>query len=158
MSPSGSTVLFGAFPKSLRFSADEKLILKNFALTLTNRIAAGRSFACLITNDRELRQLNSTFLGRDYPADVLSFPASGRNGDLGDIAISAERAAAQALAFDHDRATEICILMLHGLLHLTGLDHENDRGEMARAEQRWRVALKLPTTLTARVSASRPQK
>lgn len=129
--------------------------MKEFARLLADRVAGGRSFTCLITNDLELHKLNSTFLRRDYPADVLSFPAAERNGDLGDIAISAERAAAQAVALGHDRTAEICVLMLHGVLHLTGLDHETDHGEMARAEQRWRTEFGLPAALTARASGAR---
>ncbi len=76
------------------------------------------------------------------------FPQPDGDGELGDIAISAERAATQALAFGHDRTDEICVLMLHGLLHLTGMDHETDRGEMAETEQVWRMELGLPATLT----------
>jgi probable rRNA maturation factor len=150
MSPSGSTLLFGAFPKPLRFSRHEKLALKNFARVLADRVGGGRSFTCLITNDGELQRLNSMFLRRNYPADVLSFPAAERNGELGDIAISAERAAAQALAFGHDRIAEISVLMLHGLLHLIGMDHETDQGEMARTEEKWRTEFGLPAGLAAR--------
>lgn len=149
MSP-GSTVLFGALPSELRFSRAEKRLLTDFARDLSRRIAGGRAFDCLIADDAELRRLNLTFLKNDYPTDVLSFP----NGDtLGEIAISAERAEAQARSFGHSRMDEIRILMLHGLLHLSGLDHENDRGEMARAEAHWRGQFGLPETLIARTVA-----
>ena len=66
------------------------------------------------------------------------------------MAISMERAAAQALAFGHTCLDEIRILMLHGVLHLIGLDHENDCGEMAKAERQWRSEFELPKTLIAR--------
>jgi probable rRNA maturation factor len=72
---------------------------------------------------------------------------------LGEIAISVERAEAQARSFGHSRLDEIRILMLHGLLHLSGMDHENDRGEMARAEAHWRAQFGLPETLIARTVA-----
>jgi probable rRNA maturation factor len=69
------------------------------------------------------------------------------------MAISADRAEAQAAEFGHTRTDEIRILMLHGLLHLAGMDHEHDSGEMACAEQRWRSELKLPEPLIARTTS-----
>jgi probable rRNA maturation factor len=80
---------------------------------------------------------------------VLSFP-SGTNGELGEIAISSERAAEQAREFGHGIDDEMRILMLHGVLHLLGLDHEADKGEMARTEKRWRKKLGLRAVLTER--------
>src|SRR5262249_28449327 len=98
-------------------------------------------------------------LGRDYATDVLSFPepeirflASARN-PLGELAISAGRAAKQARRYGHSQLDEIRILMLHGVLHLLGMDHENDRGEMGRAESRWRRKLNLPPGLIARAQS-----
>ena len=72
--------------------------------------------------------------------------------DLGDIAISLQRARAQAARYGHAIEKEIRILMLHGVLHLIGHDHESDSGRMARAEKRWRRALGLPGGLIERVS------
>lgn len=149
MSP-GSSVLFGALPSGLRFSGAEKRLLTDFARELSRRIVAGRVFDCLIADDVELQRLNLAFLGNDYPTDVLSFPVENA---LGEIAISVERATAQAFAFGHTPIDEIRILMLHGLLHLSGMDHENDHGEMARAEARWRAQFRLPETLIARTVA-----
>jgi len=110
------------------------------------RISRGREVICLLTDDRELRRLNRRFRGSDYSTDVLSFP--NQNG--GDIAISLERAAAQAAGHGHTVFDEIRILMLHGVLHLSGLDHESDSGEMARAERRWRRKFGLPNGLIER--------
>ena len=152
MSPGDSMVLYRALPKSLRFSKCEKQKLRSFASELSNRIADGRAFTCLVTDDRELRALNREFLGHDYPTDVLSFPEGAGGATVGELAISAERAAAQAAEFGHDCTDEVRILMLHGLLHLIGMDHERDRGEMARAERKWRAELSLPATLIARNS------
>jgi len=149
MSP-GSTVLFGALPSELRFSRAEKRLLTDFARDISRAITAGRAFNCLIADDIELHRLNLTFLGNDYPTDVLSFP---NENALGEIAISAERAEAQARLFGHSRMDEIRILMLHGLLHLSGMDHEHDHGEMASAEAHWRAAFALPQTLIARTVA-----
>jgi probable rRNA maturation factor len=70
---------------------------------------------------------------------------------LGDLAISLARARAQARQFGHPIEQEVEILMLHGLLHLLGFDHETDRGQMARAEKRWRTRLGLATGLIERV-------
>ncbi|MFL6352779.1 MAG: rRNA maturation RNase YbeY [Bryobacteraceae bacterium] len=144
------TVLFRALPKHLEFSSEQKRTLAAFARSLTRRVVDGRSFTCLITGDAELHRLNSAFLAHNYPTDVLSFPASNSEHSIGDIAISADRAEAQAVEFGHTRIDEIRILMLHGLLHLAGMDHEHDSGEMARAEERWRAELNLPDSLIAR--------
>lgn len=113
------------------------------------RIARGRNVTCLITDDRELRRLNRQFRGQDYATDILSFPSEGG----GEIAISLDRAAAQAAERGHSLADEIRILMLHGVLHLRGMDHETDSGEMANVEARWRKRLGLPGGLIERTSA-----
>ena len=138
--------------------------LERFARTLRGEVAKGAGFTCLIAGDAALRRLNRDFLGKDYPTDVLSFPdgrralaraglQSGSSASLGEIAISAARARAQAAAFRHSLETEIRILMLHGLLHLLGMDHDTDRGQMRRAEARWRQRLALPASLIERVRA-----
>jgi len=150
MSSDGCTLLFGALPVESRFSPEEKRVLKSFTRSLCRRVAGGRAFTCLITGDLELQRLNRQFLGRDYATDVLSFPSQDGSDSLGEIAVSVERAAAQAREFGHDCLNEIRILMLHGVLHLTGMDHERDRGEMAQAERGWREKLDLPATLIER--------
>jgi len=147
------TLLFRGIPAQLRLSAQEKRVLKAFAQNLAERITNGYTFTCLLTNDKELRRLNGEFLGHDYATDVLSFPAASGTG-IGEMAISVERAAAQALAFGHSVVEEIRLLMLHGALHLTGHDHEIDRGEMKRTEQKWRAEFALPQTLIARAARS----
>ena len=143
--PSVDTLLtFRRVPATLRRSP-----LERFA----RRLARGRQFHCLITTDAELRRLNASFRGRNETTDVLSFPAEPRGAYLGDIAISLPRARAQARAFQHSVEREIQILMLHGVLHLTGYDHQTDGGRMRRAEARWRKRLGLPTGLIERVNA-----
>ena len=119
--------------------------LEAFAEVLRQRIARGKEFHCRITNDAELQALNLQFRAKDYPTDVLTF-------DSGDIAISLNRARAQAREFGHSVEDELRILLLHAVLHLTGLDHETDTGQMKRAEVRWRKKLSLPLTLIERVS------
>jgi probable rRNA maturation factor len=147
-----TAVLYVGVPASLKFSAEDKRGLKGFAAVLASRVAGGRGFTCVVTSDDALQKLNSAFLGRDYTTDVLSFPAAnnGSGHDLGDIAISAERAAEQAAHFGHTKFDEVRILMLHGVLHLTGLDHERDRGEMAQAESKWRAEFGLAQGLIER--------
>ncbi len=147
----GVTLLFRAFPAKSRVPADCKRELKLFGFTLSERVGNATTFTCLITGDEEMRRLNRDFLGHDYATDVLSFPAArGKGGDLGEIAISLTRAQAQAEEFGHTCLDEIRVLMLHGFLHLTGLDHERDGGAMARAERKWKEVLGLPSTLIAR--------
>ena len=89
------------------------------------------------------------FRKKDYATDVLSFP-SGEADPIGDIAISMNRARAQAKEFGHTADEELRILLLHGVLHLLGYDHETDDGEMAKTEARWRKKLGLPLSLTER--------
>lgn len=126
----------------------DRSAIDSFAETLRARVARGREFHCVVTGDAELRRLNKTYLGKDYAADVLSFP--GAAPYLGDIAISLARARAQARAHGHSAEDEVRILMLHGVLHLKGMDHESDGGRMARAEKRWRGMLGLPLGLIER--------
>ena len=145
MSVSEDLVLFRRAPASLR-----RAPLREFARKLRDEVAGGHKFHCLITDDRELRRLNRQFLGHDYPTDVLSFPSAEGAGWLGELAISAARAAEQARDFGHSQLDEIRILMLHGVLHLLGMDHATDRGQMARAETRWRKKLHLPPGVIAR--------
>jgi len=147
-SPDGSSVTFRRIPAGLRRTA-----IQLFARRLQSEVARGAAFDTLITGDSELRRLNRDFRHKDYPTDVLSFPAGEGAPHLGDLAISLGRARAQAREFGHTIEQEIQILMLHGLLHLLGHDHETDNGRMARAEKRWRAKLGLPTGLIERVSA-----
>jgi probable rRNA maturation factor len=156
-SPEGSTVSFRRVLPGVR-----PLALRRFARRLQREVCRGRSFDCLVTGDAELRRLNREFRGKDYATDVLSFPidgsptgaaqGEGEGASLGDIAISFQRARAQAREFGHEPEREIRILMLHGVLHLLGMDHETGPG-MARAEKRWRARLGLPAGLIER---SRP--
>ncbi len=121
-----------------------------FAKRLESEVAGGRRFCCLITNDKELRRLNRQFRKKDRATDVLSFPAVELDGVLGDIAISFERAKQQAAERRHAVGEEIGVLMLHGVLHLLGMDHETDRGQMERTERKWRARLRLPAGLIER--------
>jgi len=120
--------------------------LRAFWLDLTSRFA--HDATCLVTTDGKLQSLNRRFRRKDAPTDVLSFPSA--NGAPGEIAISFDRATEQAAELGHTVDQEIRILMLHGLLHLTGMDHETDQGAMAKTEKRWRKRLSLPVALIER--------
>jgi len=98
-----------------------------------------------------MQRLNREFRKKDHATDVLSFPSAQTLGFLGDIAISFQHAQRQAAEYGHTVDKEIEILMLHGVLHLLGMDHEKDRGQMARTENKWRKALGLPRGLIGRV-------
>jgi len=131
--------------------------LRDFLSSAAGRIAPGKSVTCLITTDSELRSLNLRFRGKDYATDVLSFE-DATGAELGEIAISFDRAAEQAREHGHGIDEELRILMLHGILHLSGMDHEKDSGEMARAERRWRERLGLPNGLIERAHTKRGRK
>jgi probable rRNA maturation factor len=107
----------------------------------------------LLAGDRTLRRLNRDFRGKDKATDVLSFPAAeDLAGEFaGDLAISLDTAARQAKQHGHALRDEVRVLLLHGLLHLAGMDHEVDGGEMAARESVLRSALGLPVGLIARV-------
>jgi probable rRNA maturation factor len=104
-----------------------------------------------ITSSHELQELNRRFRHNDKPTDVLSFPSSLGTG--GDIAISREIAASNAAALGHSLTTELKILILHGMLHLAGFDHESDNGEMTTRESQLRQELGLPFGLIERTNA-----
>lgn len=126
---------------------------RSFALLLEWEVTSDRPFCCVITSDKQLRRLNREFRNQDRATDVLSFPSDDSDGSLGDIAISFIRAKHQAKRYGHRVDQEIEILMLHGVLHLLGMDHETDNGEMAQEERKWREHWGLPTGLIERVSA-----
>ncbi len=110
----------------------------------------------LLTDDRTLRRLNRDWRGKNKATDVLSFPAADelKGVHAGDLAISVETAARQAGEQGHALRDELRVLLLHGLLHLAGMDHEVDAGEMAEREAELRRALRLKRGLIARVSGA----
>ena len=108
----------------------------------------------LLTTDATIRKLNRQFRGKNQATDVLSFPAEGIGVEkiAGDLAISVPAALKQAVDQGHSLATEIKVLILHGLLHLAGYDHETDEGKMARREGLLRARLGLPQGLIERTA------
>ncbi len=113
----------------------------------------------LLTTDKKIRELNRRFRGKDRATDVLSFPAEpGPEKVAGDLAISVPVARRQAAEQGHTLSVEIKVLMLHGLLHLAGYDHETDDGTMARRERRLRARLGLPQGLIERAEPPRARR
>ena len=130
--------------------------LERFGRLLRREVAGDREFAVCIASDKVLRAANLRFRGIDRVTDVLAFPHRrparlGRHGrQLGDILISAGRAQAQAQRLGHSTGKELRVLLLHGLLHLLGYDHEVDSGSMKLVERRWRRRLGIPPGLLER--------
>jgi probable rRNA maturation factor len=102
----------------------------------------GSSATIAFVSDKTMRQLNRQFRGVNQATDVLSFPTEdGDEKNLGDIAISVDTATTQAKQNGLTLDEEVAQLILHGLLHLSGYDHETDKGEMNRLELRLRRKL-----------------
>ena len=113
----------------------------------------------LLTTDATIRDLNRRFRGKDEATDVLSFSATNllqsQKKIAGDVAISVETARKQASEQGHALGVELRVLILHGLLHLAGYDHETDAGKMRRRERQLRAKLGLPLGLIERVNVKR---
>jgi probable rRNA maturation factor len=140
-----------------KVAALSRISLERFLLRARRAAGVRGRVNVLVTSSGALRSLNREFRGKDKTTDVLSFlPAPPRGSKVprlpfaGDIAISADIAAQNALGFGHSPAVEVKILTLHGVLHLAGFDHERDNGTMARKEQKLRQMLKLPAALIER--------
>ncbi|MGK2966825.1 MAG: rRNA maturation RNase YbeY [Tepidiformaceae bacterium] len=106
-------------------------------------VAAGTGLSILVTDDEEVRSMNNQFLGIDAPTDVLSFPDDAPDfvqaesePFLGDIAIALPTAARQAVVAGHSLDAELRHLLVHGILHLCGYDHEVSPEEETRMRQR----------------------
>ena len=127
--------------------------LSRFLRTAQEAVGLEGEVDVLLAGDRTLRRLNRSFRKKDKATDVLSFPAAEEMTGLhgGDLAISLETAKRQADEQGHSLRDEVRVLLLHGLLHLSGMDHEADGGEMAEREGALRGKLRLPNGLIARV-------
>jgi probable rRNA maturation factor len=138
-----------------RIAGISRSSLERFVLRARRSAGLRDMVNVLVTNNSELKSLNRQFLGKDKPTDVLSFPtapaARAKSRRIaGEVAISADIARRNAARFGHSVADEVKILVLHGILHLAGYDHERDNGEMARKEMRLRRQLNLEATLIER--------
>jgi probable rRNA maturation factor len=127
--------------------------LSSFLAAAAEAVGLQGQISVLLTDDSGIRELNRQFRRIDKATDVLSFPSAEPAGGpplAGDLAISLETACRQAHGFQHELATEVKVLMLHGVLHLAGLDHESDSGQMARREGILRRRFDLPSGLIQR--------
>lgn len=124
-------------------------LFRDFVRSLPETVteAAGSTFSVAFVSDRRMTELNKLFRGKDSTTDVLSFPHEADEFEtheghfLGDIVISAEQAERQAKENKLSLENEIKQLILHGLLHLSGYDHETDKGEMNERELALRISL-----------------
>ena len=121
---------------------------REFATGASKAIGAGnRDAAIVFVSDAAMRKLNRQFRGKDSATDVLSFPSQPETFEaetetnIGEIVISLDRAKAQAKENGLTLVNEVEQLILHGLLHLCGHDHETDDGEMNRLELKTRKKL-----------------
>ena len=134
--------------------------LARFVNRARSAIGLAGAVEVLLTGDAAMKRMNREFRGKNKATDVLSFPTPTEiaSEHAGDLAISLETATRQAEAYGHSLRDEVRILLLHGLLHLHGLDHETDTGEMAAREAELRKELRLPVSLIERAEASKPTK
>ena len=118
--------------------------LVQFSHKLCRHLAVSHcDFTLILSNDRTIRRLNQTFCLKDEPTDILSFQTLPKdqkadpfeNQSLGDMMISVETAYRQAIQQGHSLEKELDILLIHGILHLLGYDHETDQGQMHRKER-----------------------
>lgn len=130
--------------------------LETFLLRVKKELGvSGAEVTVALVSDREIARMNETYRKKKGATDVLSFPAQKRRKlrrrgaeyperrrlYLGDIAIAPKTARRNAMQLARPLASELRILILHGVLHLLGYDHETDRGEMERFERRLRRKL-----------------
>jgi probable rRNA maturation factor len=152
--------------KQMAVSTKDKNLRLPSALTLARFLTQAQKtvrlkgeVTVLLTTDAAIRKLNHRFRGKNQVTDVLSFPAvdpirsSHAEKIVGDLAISVPTARRQAVDQNHSLSTEIKVLILHGLLHLAGHDHEADNGQMSRRELLLRARLGLPQGLIERATA-----
>jgi probable rRNA maturation factor len=154
---SASTLGSKAPPRDVRLPSARTL--SRFLASAQAALRLKGQVTVLLTTDTAIAKLNRQFRGKNKATDVLSFPTdgpirgSGSERIAGDLAVSVTTALGQAAEQGHSLATEIKVLILHGLLHLAGYDHEVDNGKMARRERVLRAKLKLPLGLIERVEA-----
>lgn len=145
--PSVHLDVLPAFSKSIDRQAIRLLVERTLAM---EGIGEGVEVNLIITDDKRIREMNARFRGVDEPTDVLSFPLSARPGEaepefvlppnharvLGDVVVSYERAVEQAQEYGHSLEREIAYLVVHGVLHLLGYDHETpSEREVMRAKE-----------------------
>ena len=117
-------------------------------------VSTDTDLSILVGNDSRIQQLNQEFMGIDAPTDVLAFPAGHLDPDtgrvyLGDVIISFPQAKNQADQAGHSLAAEINLLVIHGVLHLLGYDHDEPEGKA----KMWSAQTQILTTLGVRINS-----
>ncbi len=153
--PAERGAMRGALQKSSDFRLPSARSLARFLAAAQEAVRLKGQVTVLLTTDAAIAKLNRRFRGKNKATDVLSFPAEGlgAEGIAGDVAISMATAMRQAAVQGHSLATEIKVLILHGVLHLAGYNHEADTGRMARRERLLRGRLGLPLGLIERTGS-----
>ena len=120
--------------------------LENIANSLTDR-----EIDLLITDNTQIKKINFEYRGIDKATDVLSFPfAEVPMAPLGSIIISSDYVKNVSAELNHSHDDELCLMFIHGLLHLLDYDHETDNGEMRKKEKEIIEAFNLPKSLIIR--------
>ena len=127
---------------------------KNYNFELLEEIASTLTpleIELILTDNIEIAQINLEFRGIDKPTDVLSFPTDPFPGaSLGTIIINVDKVADIANELEHSENDELALLFIHGVLHLLGMDHEIDQGEMRAKEESLVREFSLPLSLIVR--------
>lgn len=125
--------------------------IRDFAQRLLDRLGCGtKEVSLVIVNDRQITEINRDYLGKNRPTNVISFAmGEGEFGDLGsgllgDVVVSVDTASRDALASEADPTDELDFLIIHGVLHLLGYEHEKaeDARSMRKKEAEMFSALK----------------
>ncbi len=138
-------------PADIRGARVDTKLLKARARTMLAQVAhRGSELSIALVDDADIRELNESWRGKRRATDVLSFSllegegVGHRGGLLGDVVISVETAARQAAGRHRGLDEEIARLLIHGLLHILGHDHEDPAdAKVMEAEQRrlWRAVV-----------------
>jgi len=127
---------------------------KKYTITILEQIAdvlSDKEIELILTDNSEITAINREFRGIDKATDVLSFPSDPfPNAPLGSIIISCDKVEEVAHELGHSGDDELALLFIHGMLHLLGMDHEVDHGEMRLRENELVEQFALPKSLIVR--------
>jgi probable rRNA maturation factor len=112
-----------------KIDVDKIVELSNNILSEENLLEKNSYINIVITDDEEMTEYNKKFRNKDGPTDVLSFEYGLNEETIGDIVISYETVARQAPEYNNSMETELYLMIIHGILHLLGYDHEKNEKE-----------------------------
>ncbi len=105
----------------------------------------------IFVDNKSIQKINYEFRNKNKPTDVLSFPLVDMpHSPLGSIVISVEKAISVSEELGHSLEDELCLLFIHGFLHVSGYDHESDDGQMREEEEKLIRRFDLPKSLILR--------